>query len=655
MKLNILALSISLGFSSGSAQTFNAETTETKFLTQTGVTAAWSRGITGRGSVIGVIDNGFDLTHTDIRSQIIAARSFTSNQVTWGSHGTAMASIAAGAANNSGTVGVAPDSRLILAQVGLGGTNLEINPSAIKYALDWVSVQKATVINMSFGSAFDSLYTSRVRYDPLSKSYIGTGIGNTISDYKIATDRGSILVTSAGNQGLPYSQIPAVYAVQTDASGRLVLGGRALIVGAVDAANQIASYSNRAGHLCQNTVGNSCRDTVQTMNYYVVAPGTGLQAATANQLARGTNTASSVSGTSGAAAYVSGGIALMRQAWPSLSPEAIVNIVLTTAKDLGITGVDATYGRGLVDFDRATRPQGQLRVAMKPAPSTANVAGVEVAASGATGTNGLVRALSTSSVLTTTQALDDYGRNYSVDLTKSLGKSPMPMNPQNPYLGFVGHMVNTFDITDRVNLRVIPGAGSFGAEFGVKVQDTVIEYQFGHTTESNGFLGNYGNGALGLGKSSTLFNQLGLRRTVANDIDIFASYAQGITRTESDAMSMVRLSNSIQTNTYRLGASYSNLLRSRDRLTATLGTPIMIKRGSAQVSGVVGYNYNEDSEGNVRADPITRTETIDLRGTKEVLVGLNYLAPMTKSSILLVQIAQSHGGYNYGINWIARY
>ncbi|NBS07547.1 MAG: hypothetical protein EBS69_09245, partial [Verrucomicrobia bacterium] len=158
MKLKILAASILLAFGSAQAQTANAEATELGLLQQTGVTEAWARGITGRGSIIGIIDNGFDLTHTDIKGKVIRAQNMSGGAVTWGTHGTQMASIAAGSRNNSATVGVAPDARLLLAQAGTGGTNLALDQRAIKLALDWLSAQGAHVINMSFGGTYDSAF-----------------------------------------------------------------------------------------------------------------------------------------------------------------------------------------------------------------------------------------------------------------------------------------------------------------------------------------------------------------------------------------------------------------------------------------------------------------------------------------------------------------
>ena len=78
MKLKALTLAIALALgSTAQAQIANAEAqAKTNYLTPIGATAAWNRGITGKGSIIAVIDNGFDVTHTDIKANVLATKNF---------------------------------------------------------------------------------------------------------------------------------------------------------------------------------------------------------------------------------------------------------------------------------------------------------------------------------------------------------------------------------------------------------------------------------------------------------------------------------------------------------------------------------------------------------------------------------------------------
>ena len=652
MKLRILAVSIALALGSLQAQTRNAETVQSTALTQGGVTATHQRGTTGKGSVIGIIDQGFDLTHTDIRSQVLGSMNFAKpSAVTWGSHGTAMASIAAGARNQSGTLGVAPDSRLLLAQVGAGGTSLLMDQRAIKLALDWLSGQGATVINMSFGGAYDSVFLQTLRYQPVTKTYVGQPITNSILDYKLATDRGSVLVMAAGNQGLPFAQYPALYAVQTDARGNLVLGGRALIVGAVDGANQIANYSNRAGHLCVQSVGTSCRDLVKTMDYFVVAPGT-LQAATANQLGRGTNTAATVTGTSGAAAYVSGGIALMRQAWPTVKPEQLVAIVLKTTKDLGAPGTDSTYGRGLVDFERATRPLGLLLFSGNNYTlGQGGQLGASVYATGVGG--GIAQKFTSTSVLSQAQAIDEMGRNYAVNLAAAVWQRAPNYDPASPYLAFTGYQPLRFSI-DSTDIGVHVAATGSAVDFARQFGSMRLGYQLGSMQERQGFVGNYGSGALDLGSSNTAWHMVSAELELRTDLSLRLAYGRGVSTVVNAPLSMVEFRSGVGTETAQLGLVSQNWLRRHDRLTVGVGVEPTVRNGTAKVTAVTGYDYHELEDGTVLGKPQIHSEIVDLKQPYRAIMFAGYTSPLSTNSYLTTSLSGNQFGHRFGVNftWI---
>ena len=65
-------------------------------------------------------------------------------------------------------------------------------------------------------------------------------------------------------------------------------------------------------------------------------------------------------GTSFAAPQIAGAAAVLKQGWSFLTPKQISKILLTSAKDLGTTGVDAIYGHGLLDLQAAVQPIGAL-------------------------------------------------------------------------------------------------------------------------------------------------------------------------------------------------------------------------------------------------------------------------------------------------------
>jgi subtilisin family serine protease len=644
MKKTLSAVVAAVFLSSTHAQT---ETTAFSTLKQGTVDLAWARGFTGRGVTIGVIDQGFDLTHLDFAGKVVATKNFVSPNMSWGIHGTAMAGVAAANKNNYGTLGVAPDAKLVLAQVGTGGTSNTISESAVYRALDWTSLQGASVINLSFGAGYTSNFVNTVYRNPttgiyFSPSAYGVNYGaakSVIANYKTASNRGSILVVSAGNQALPYAEFPAMYATRTDFANRLILNGRMIVVGAVDRNNKLASFSNAAGHLCQNFKGTQCLDTYLTRDFYVVAPGVNVVVTQPNQLSGNKNTATTMSGTSPAAAYVSGGMALIKQAWPQLRPEQLVHLVLTTTKDLGAPGTDNIYGRGLVDFNRAVAPQGNLVLAARnlvlPSAGLSNTNGSMTA--------GLVQIFRSTSVLGNIQVLDVYGRNYSADLGRAImARNPLMYSPDSPWLGFTGYHTQSWIINPAMEIKVISATGGAAAQINYFKDDSIFGLQFGSMQEANGFLGNNGSGGLSLGTGNTTWTQLQFDHAVTDQIGAIAAFGIGTTHVQNNPLSLIEVLTPIQSQSWRLGVYRTNNFLPKDRLSLSIATPPVMKKGLARVSGVTGYDYKDDEMGNTNLVPIVSSEVVSLaHSSKEFNLALNYQHRFTNS-----------GNINY--NWILR-
>lgn len=684
-KHKALALAVSMALAGPAlAQTTVPGTFESREINSVlrvgGVNQAWARGITGRGVTIGVLDQGFDLSHPDFKNAVTASRNFvTGGAVTWGQHGTQMAGIAAGRLNGTGTVGVAPDAMLLLGQVGSGGTSTRFETAAVYRGLDWMSGQGATVINMSFGMAYDSTFQKSLRLSNTSGVWIspanyGVNYGTTNADlaaYAVATNRNTVLVAAAGNQGLPYAAFPGMYATRTDAQGNLVLGGRMLIVGATDSTGtNIASFSNRAGHLCQNVVGTTCQDKFLTRDFFVVAPGMQVygSAPTQQNLAAVYQNASPVNGTSPAAAYVSGGIALMKQAWPQLRAEQLVALTLNTAKDLGAKGVDDVYGYGMVDFDRATQPQGNLTVASRHQKLTGQAGtGTALAGTGMVTSSAVGSALRGSSVLSNTQVIDSIGRNYSLNMTRGIGTNPaMTAQYASPWLGLapVNYRQVAAPITDSVGLLLASTDTGMLTQVNFAHGANTWQFQVGSMQERSGWLGNQGSGALALGFSNTSWSMMGLERALGESTSVIAQYGVGVTNVTNNADSMIAVNSAIITDSWKLGLAQRSVFQDRDRVLLTVSTPATVRRGSAAVTGVTGYTYTEDAEGNTTANPVSTTERVNLRPpVQEYNLGLGYTMPVTKTgsaSFNMIRQFNAGGvagasGYAVGLNLVARF
>ncbi|MBQ8473974.1 MAG: S8 family serine peptidase [Alphaproteobacteria bacterium] len=144
-----------------------------------------------------------------------------------------------------------------------------------------------------------------------------------------ARERDAIFVWASGNDGMPQSNpLSAMPLVSNDLVGHFV---------------NVVAWDNETGALAD--FSNACGIT---KDYCITAPGTNLSAGYSNDL----------DGTSFAAPVVSAAIAVIREAFPYMQSTQITELLFTTARDLGVVGVDELYGHGMLDLERATRPVG---------------------------------------------------------------------------------------------------------------------------------------------------------------------------------------------------------------------------------------------------------------------------------------------------------
>ena len=254
---------------------------------------AYDTGYHGAGVVVALLDTGVGMGHPDLAANIIGGWNFVDNNdnvTDVDGHGTMVAGIVAALANNGiGIAGVAPNVSIMPLKVLSGNeTRVELN-LAIKYAVD----NGARVIGMSFGN-----------YTTLSQA------AETAIDY--AYRRGCVLVAGVGNDNSAEPFYPAAY-------------DQVIAVSAIDQTNNRASFSNYGSYV------DFC------------APGVNVLTTTKG------GTYSDANGTSFAAPFVTGVVALMLSKSPSLSPREVVANLRTQAEDLGVTGWDQFYGWGLVD------------------------------------------------------------------------------------------------------------------------------------------------------------------------------------------------------------------------------------------------------------------------------------------------------------------
>jgi len=316
-----------------------------------GVTAVRQQfGYDGAGIGVAVIDSGVSAWHDDLSSAGAGQRIDTFVDFVNGrqapyddyGHGTHVAGIIAGNGLDSGgrRAGIAPGAHLVvlkaLDSVGAGRI------SDVIAALDYIHANRHTlnirVVNLSVGAAVYESYTT----DPL-----------TLATRQLVAD-GIVVVAAAGNAGKDSQGYTRYGRVTAPGNAPWVLTvGASSHMGTIDRNDDLmAGFSSR---------GPTRYDLVAKPD--VVAPGVGIESLSdplsafyvsrAPYLLDGTVAAGyrpylSLSGTSMASPVVAGTVAVMLQANPALTPNAVKAILQYTAQPY--RGYDAlTQGAGFLN------------------------------------------------------------------------------------------------------------------------------------------------------------------------------------------------------------------------------------------------------------------------------------------------------------------
>lgn len=336
-----------------------ADMAVTNKVTRADVVWAGTSGLLGLGGTpsykgsditVAVLDSGI-ATHSALGTRVVGRVNFVSNEpgVTGDpfGHGTHVAGMIGGAATkvtSAYTGGSAPAVKFVDVRV-LGRTGQGYT-SDVLAGIDWVinhknEFGKIRIINLSLGHPV----AEKAADDPLCQAV------------ERAVKEGIIVVVSAGNYGVTATGAPVLGGITSPGNSPA-----ALTVGAVDTKGTtdrsddvIAPYSSR---------GPTRYDFAVKPD--VVAPGTRIVSleATGSYIATtyptyhiagsGTNAYLRLSGTSMAAGVVSGGVALLLDAQPSLSPAQVKVVLQSGARYLPSAGLIAG-GTGSVDFAQSQK------------------------------------------------------------------------------------------------------------------------------------------------------------------------------------------------------------------------------------------------------------------------------------------------------------
>ncbi|MGA7789479.1 MAG: S8 family serine peptidase, partial [Xanthobacteraceae bacterium] len=253
---------------------------------------------TGKNVVVAVIDSEIDVTHPDLTGTIAASFDALAGDQSPHPHGT---SIAGAIAAHGRLMGIAPGAEILAVHAfddGPGAAKGQATGTsfAIDKGLQWATDNHARIINMSFAGPADPMLARLLA---------------------AAFAKGIVLIAAAGNAG-PQSE-PLYPAADPDV----------IAVTATDDHDHVFAMANRGRYIAVAAPG---------VDVFALAPGGTYQMST---------------GTSIAAAHVSGIAALLLEREPSLTPGNIRSVLVATAKQIGPPVPDSAYGAGLVNALRA--------------------------------------------------------------------------------------------------------------------------------------------------------------------------------------------------------------------------------------------------------------------------------------------------------------
>jgi subtilisin len=264
-------------------------------ITRIGADKAWSVS-RGEGVKIGFLDTGIEISHQDLKDNCkggVNLLSPPSPPFDDNGHGTHVAGIIAAVDNNFGVLGASP--RVYLYAVKVLNYSGEGYFSDVISGLEWCVQNDIAIINLSFGS------------DQPSPA-LHTAIKKVVA-------AGKIIVAAAGNDGTYHSvDYPAAYP-------------EVIAVGAVDEFDQVTPFTSRGTEL------------------NLVSPGVNILSTARKGFYK------RMSGTSMAAAHVTGAAAILKRLFPADGYEEILKALQTTAEKLPGRSSDE-QGAGLVRVDK---------------------------------------------------------------------------------------------------------------------------------------------------------------------------------------------------------------------------------------------------------------------------------------------------------------
>ncbi|MBI2664084.1 S8 family serine peptidase [Candidatus Woesearchaeota archaeon] len=287
-----------------------------------------SSGNSGEGNKVVVLDTGYNYNHQELNSSYLGGKDFVNDDtdpLDDNGHGSHVSGIITADGVDAKAKGVAPLAGIIAGKVldSSGSGYFSDVVAAIYWAVDGEdgvagdvcvtdnSTNETACTNDDFNA--DAISISLGTSSPYTyKGFCDSVLPDLTNAIKYSRDRNVIVVVAAGNSGGSGVSIPGCISYSTT-------------VGAVDSSDKIARWSGKGSAVDISAPGVSIYSSWLGSEYMTA------------------------SGTSMATPMVSGTAALVRFAHPEYSVSQVESALFNSAKDLGKSGKDTSYGWGRVD------------------------------------------------------------------------------------------------------------------------------------------------------------------------------------------------------------------------------------------------------------------------------------------------------------------
>jgi len=607
-------------------------------LDSSGAVVAHALGLTGAGATVAVVD-----THLNASHEVFAAKTITFSDTqspgnTDLDHGTMVSSIIAG--NSSGFIGMAPGANLLfgsftsdqtLTAASIAATNANAVAQNNSWGYDTLDVG-ATSFNTLFGNASGQAYLSALQ------TYANQGV------VVFATSNDTTKTHATIMEALPYVHP----------------GLEAGWIAVANATPTFGSGGNVSSVVMQSS---SC---LEAARWCILADGTWTAATAASNTSYAFG-----AGTSFAAPQVSGALALLAEAFPTLSPHDLRVRLLASADNHFFTpdatvqlatgfnkGYSFTYGVGFLDVAAALLPIGASQMSL-PGGVVQNVSKPIVQSGSAFG-DAVSRSLSGVNIafsdslnagftkpadaLIATAAPQPLGaRLLAESLTADLTEKRIASYgaETDPFAGLTGRNYAMRDPASDIKASfLLPQSGdtSYGINIARALSDgpTRVEVglKFAHDQGSlMGFGGTDGQAGA---------DMISVRLNLSQDVGKTGFLTMGGEFGLANLGGQAALSNvsTARFNSLNLGVGTRAVFASDDRLSVGLSMPIAVTSGSAQmvlpVSGPSAFSRGGSFD----------TVNLDLApSSRQMDLSLSYQRPLGDNAEMLFQLVHAT---NYG-------